>query len=273
MKLKKISYQNTKWRRMASNEMKQTLKQQQKVCDCYLSATIYALLNSKKGQDIFQKRVFIEKEKNEDPSYKIILSPNGKKETYRVSKKDYFGKFFNIYNNYTEEKINGKRTGNGLPVCDNNFHLAIDIAVAKMIKKHPEQKEFILRLFPSIKYTHNYLCELNRPSRAFEWLTGISPLKIGESAFGSLKDNKEEVRELLNELSETPEDEYSFVLLTGAKKPNKVSLSWHCLPLTGFSKEKSLILYDRHTEVEQKFTFDEIINNFKGIIGIRWNKI
>ena len=121
--------------------------------------------------------------------------------------------------------------------------------------------------------THNYLCELNRPSRAFEWLTGISPLSIGESIFGNLKENRADVENLLNELSETPKDEYSFVVLTGAKKPNKVSLSWHCMPVMQVSSDKTVYLCDRHTGVEQKFTFDEIINHFKGIIGIRWNKI
>ena len=182
---------NIKWRPLTDKEIEAALKERQKVCDCYSNAARYALFHSEKGSEILKKRIRIQQTDSNEPAYKFLLTVNGKDEIYRVNPKDYIKKYFKLFKRYNEEPAG---SGNFAESETRNFNLAADIAICKLIKKHPEQKGIFLRLF-KFPYAANQLCEFNRPSRAFEWFSGIVPEKITETKIHkSLKDKPKETK-------------------------------------------------------------------------------
>ena len=259
---------NINWRPLRLDEFQAGVDELQKTCNCFSNATRIALFNSDYGRKILEKRIQIQKEEMDDPAYKIVLTPNGKKEIYRITKKDYFGKFFDVYKHYTEEfycpyNFNDSES--------KNLNIAFDIAVSKMIHKHPEQKPWYMRIYD---WPNNKRYEYNKPSRAFEWLTGIKPIQIGENGYRTeLIKYKDKVLSLLEKLGNMSPKDYSFILMSGSKEtPN--SETWHCLPITKVDNiEKRVYFTDKRKNKNFSVSFNTIVNNFKAIVGINWKDL
>lgn len=261
----KSQNKNIKWRSLKAKEFICAIKEKQKTCNCFLNSTFTALYNSMRGKEILSKRIKIEQSSFADPAYKIILSPNGKNENYRVSNQDYFEQYFNIYRTYNEYP---KKSGHFLDSPSNNLNTAIDIAVSKMIKKHPEQKPWYMRLY---SFPNNMRHEFNKPSRAFEWFTGIKPIKIGEDGIKTeLIKYKDDVLNLLNYLGKLSPNDYSFVLMSGGKETPQTE-KWHCVPITKIDNTtQQVYFFDKRLKRELFVNFDTILNSFKAIVGINW---
>lgn len=254
---------NIKWRALTDAEINAAMKEPQKVANCYNVASRYALFSSDKGRELLRQRIRIQKNAKSDPAYKFTLSVNNKDEIYRVDDRDYFRKFFGLYKNYNADDY-----GNFSPSECGNLNLAADIAVSKMISKYPKQKELALRFF-KWPYIRNLKCEYNRPSRAFEWFTGIKPKNIGEDGlFKALKNQPENVRKFLQELGQSKD--YSLIVMSGNKGYQGIK-SWHCLPVTNIDSLAEIVsVINRRNGKQYKFSFDEIIKNFKALVGIKW---
>ena len=226
-----------------------------------------ALYNSKIGREILSKRIRIESCSRPDPTYKIVLSPNGKKEVYRIDDSDYFDKYLSIYNKYNPDlfkSIDLNKSG------ARNLNIALDIAVAKMIKKHPTQKPWYMRIY-DWPFNKNY--EYNKPSRAFEWLTGIKPVSIGENGLKTnLVEKADEVLALLNKLGNSSPEDYSFIIMTGGKK-SPFAEKWHCLPVLKVDNEKEVVdVIDKRKNTKFQIHFVSILKYFKSIVGINWKE-
>lgn len=252
---------NIRWRRLTDAELDMAMREEQRLCTCYSESTRYALLSTDKGRELLRKRIMIEKDGSLEPSYKIKLNVNGKDETYRTDRYDYFGKYMRLYEEYYEGPLsflneNNKRV---------NISLAMNIAISKMIAKHPTMKSVFSRIykFPLIRNTRS---EFNKPSKAFEWFTGKPPIAIGENSLNlNLKKDAPAVFSILNSFEK---GKSSFVVMSANKKINEID-KWHCLPVTNVNREaKTVDLLNKRGNIASTFSFDDIINNFKAIIGM-----
>ena len=258
---------NVQWQKVSEETLERAMQQKQRTCNCFHNATRIALYNSDKGREILQKRIKVEKTSLQEPSYKIILTPENQKEIYRVGDDDFFNKYFSIYRKYNEIPY---RSGNFKESESRNLNVAFDIAVAKMIQKHPAEKPWYLRIYD---WPRNNNYEYNKPSRAFKWLTGRKPIQIGEDGYKTnLKSHEKDVLELLNKLGELSPKDYSFVIMTGSKY-TPLAEKWHCLPILNIDKKAQTVqVVDKRTGEEFDVAFDSIINFFKAIVGINWKE-
>ena len=253
---------NIKWRKLTDKELDLSMNQYQVIANCYDEAVRFSLLNTKQGREMIKSRIKIERDAVIDPSYKTKLNIKGKEEVYRATKADYYGKGIcaDIYNNY--------RYADGY-IRPPRLSIGVSCAIQKMINKHPSMKPFSSKIY-MLGLIKNRACEFNKPSNAFRWFTGKEPIAIGEKGINiSLKKHKDEVKTLLQELSETSCDDYSFVAVSGYKKYKDIH-RWHCLPIIGINKEtQELKLLDKHDFSETDVPFDEFIKNFKAIVGVK----
>jgi len=256
---------NVKWRRLTDAEFDKSIKEPQIIANCYDEATRYALLASKKGREIFRNRIWIQKNST-TPAYKLKININGKEEFFRTNPQDYWGKYSNITTAYW----------NNDPFKYKRLSLGVNIAVNKMVEKHPFMKPLISRFY-MFGLCENNGCEYNIPSNAFKWYTGKQPKSIGEKGLNiNLKKYKDEVYNELNKLKNKSSKKYSYVAMTGPlrayvtnTRSNKVKVDgWHCLPILKVNKEKQIILKDLRTREVIKISYEDFIKKFKGLIGL-----
>ena len=190
---------NIKWRRLTNAELDRAMQQPQIVANCYDEATRYSLLSSTKGREMLKNRFWVERSDTTRPAYKFRLNIDGKDEVYRSTYKDYWGSYIGLTQEYWNQDWASYA----------RLSLGANIAIDKMISKHPKMKPLISRLF---FLSHG--CEYNKPSNAFRWFTGKEPIAIGETGLNlSLKPHKKEVAKLLDRLKLKEPDEYSFVAM------------------------------------------------------------
>lgn len=258
---------NIKWRSLSDTELNQAMKEPQIIANCFDEATRYALLASEKGRDLLKNRIKIQKGENILPAYKFKLNVNGKDEVYKSTKIDYFSSHSDLYNDYYDIS----RGGLNFETAKARLSLGVNIAVRKLVKKHPSMKPFLSRLymFPIIV---NRACEYNKPSNAFKWFTGKTPISYGEEVTSlSLKKHKDKVLDLLNDMGTKDPKDYSFVAVTGSRKVNDIS-SWHTLPIISVdSKTQMVEVMNKRTNDKTNIPFDDFVNKFKAIVGIKWN--
>ncbi len=258
---------NIKWRNLTDAELDRSMSDKQMIANCYDEATRYALLASEKGRTTLKKRFKIEKNAQFDPAYKLKLNVNGKEEIYKATKQDYFGREFSTYKEYSPNPI-GLSSFN---YEDSRLSLGVNIAINKLISKHPSLKPIISRLymFPIIR---NKNCEYNKPSNAFKWFTGKTPISYGEDIKSlTLKKYETDVLNLLKELGNKNPKEYSFVAVTGSLKVSKLD-KWHTMPIIGINPtNKTIQLLEKRTNTKYDITFKEFIEKFKAICGIKWD--
>ncbi len=262
-----FNQKNIKWRSLTDDEFERSLKDYQVIANCFEDATRYALIKSDKGRELLRKRFKIQKNASIDPAYKIQVNVDeNKKEIYKATPLDYYGGYFKLYREYSDSP-------EGLASFDysnSKLGLGVNIAISKFISKHPLMKPILTRLymFPAIV---NRNCEYNKPSNAFKWFTGINPISIGEDSFNlNLKKNKEEVLDILNKIGNSKSKDYSFVAVTGLKKIKEIS-PWHTVPINSVNlSDKTIEIINKRTNKITKISFDEFMNNFKAIVGIKW---
>ena len=191
---------------------------------------------------------------------------NGKNESYRAYANDYFNSYKSITMDYADNKA----------ILTHNrptLSQAINIAVCKMVEKHPKMKPFYLKLY-GLPLLENRNCEYNKPSNAFKWFTGKNPIAIGESGINlTLKKYKKEVFGLLNDLGNSSPKDYSFVVLNAFKKVGKSPHTWHTMAVTNVdSKKQTVSIIDKRSNTISDISFDDVVNRCKAIIGIKHEK-
>lgn len=257
---------NVKWRRITDMELIKSVYEKQKTCNCYSMATRYALIKSDKGRELLKNRIWVERGNLEEPAYKIKLSVNGKDEIYRVDQKDLWGKFFKLFSAYNE---NPRGSGNFEASECNNLNLALDVAISKMISKHPKEKPWYLRIYA---WPNNKKCEYNYPSKAFEWFTGMKAETVGENNLRNNmleNDDKEKALAILKKIRGKTSKDYSYIVMSGRTKLDLEK--WHCLPITDSSKH-FIGFKNRRSNNFMHLTDAEIVENLKAIVGIDWTK-
>ena len=219
----------------------------QHFCDCYLVSTISALSQSKKGTRILQNNIL-----RDADNFKInFKNINGNSEDYFVSQKEMDNLIL------VDQFVNPIK----IEVPHNPLIKAIEVAMNKMIKRHPLKKSFFNRL---VRCDESF--EYNRPSRFLEMFTGIKPIAINESGIRmTLKKKKSEVLEILTKIARDKDS--AFIFGTGARSIGKLN-SWHCYTINDVDPAKKIItVYDHRKTSEMQLSFEDAINKFKFITG------
>ena len=255
---------NIHWRRLTNQELDAVMNTKQTVSNCYCNSAVYSLLASEKGRDIIKQRVYIQKDAKGLPAYKFILSPKDKKEVFSVYCTDYHQNEY-IKSRYEFDKVDNYDS-------DKGFDLAMNIAVNKMLKKYPDEKPSVIKFISKLIFASD--CEYNLPSNAFRWFIGKIPdVIVGENGpFSRLNSKYKQIaKTVLSGLSEKQNENYSYIVLSGTGSlKNKVS-PWHCFPILSVNEnEETLKILDKRQLVTKDFSFDQLLKNFKAIVGINW---
>ena len=229
------------------SEMKSLQRVKQHFHDCYLVTSMNALSNTENGRKILQENILREGN-NFNIKFKNI---NGKSEDFFVSEKEL----------------------NDLTLCDRFFNpielkephnpilKAVEVAMNKLLKKYPDKKSFINRL-----YKTNEEFEYNNPSRFLEMFTGIKPININENSIRmSLKNKIDEAKEVLEKIGN--EKTNSFIAGTGHKFIKGIT-NWHCYTLENVNNaNKTAKIFDNRYQEEITLSFDDFIKKIKYITG------
>lgn len=138
---------------------------------------------------------------------------------------------------------------------------AVEVAMNKLLKKYPDKKSFINRL-----YKTNEEFEYNNPSRFLEMFTGIKPININENSIRmSLKNKIDEAKEVLEKIGN--EKTNSFIAGTGHKFIKGIT-NWHCYTLENVNNaNKTAKIFDNRYQEEFTLSFDDFIKKIKYITG------
>lgn len=229
------------------SEIKSLQRAKQHFHDCYLVTSMNALSNTENGRKILQENILREGN-NFNIKFKNI---NGKSEDFFVTEKEL----------------------NDLTLCDRFFNpielkephnpilKAVEVAMNKLLKKYPDKKSFINRL-----YKTNEEFEYNNPSRFLEMFTGIKPININENSIRmSLKNKIDEAKEVLEKIGN--EKTNSFIAGTGHKFIKGIT-NWHCYTLENVNNaNKTAKIFDNRYQEEFTLSFDDFIKKIKYITG------
>lgn len=229
------------------SEIKSLQRAKQHFHDCYLVTSMNALSNTENGRKILQENILREGN-NFNIKFKNI---NGKSEDFFVTEKEL----------------------NDLTLCDRFFNpielkephnpilKAVEVAMNKLLKKYPDKKSFINRL-----YKTNEEFEYNNPSRFLEMFTGIKPININENGIRmSLKNKIDETKEVLEKIGNNETN--SFIAGTGHKFIKGIT-NWHCYTLENVNNaNKTAKIFDNRYQEEITLSFNDFIKKIKYITG------
>lgn len=217
--------------------------------DCYLVSSIGALANSHNGQKILQKNIA-----HTDNGYRIkFQNVKGQAEDYFVTQKEI------------EELVYMDKYMNPIPLDERYPHnpiiKAIEVAMNKLLKKHPSKKSITCRLANC-----NEKFEFNKPSNFLNMFTGEKPIILNEgNIYRTLKSKKEETTKLLNEMSKTKDN--SFVAGTSILLDRRLN-DFHCYSIKSVNKDtQELELFDHRHQNIIKLTYEEAIKKLKFLVG------
>ncbi|MCM1266074.1 MAG: hypothetical protein NC200_07735, partial [Candidatus Gastranaerophilales bacterium] len=140
-----------------------------------------------------------------------------------------------------------------------------------MIKSNPSQKPLISRLG---RFGITRPCEFNKPSNAFKWFTGQTPISIGEDSLHlTMKNSRDKVLEILEKLGNLSPKDYSFIALSGiVPSRHNANKKFHCLTVTNVDNQKeTLDIVNKRTNLTINITFNDLIEKFKGFVGMIHN--
>jgi hypothetical protein len=244
------------YRNLEEKEVSTVRDAYQQFADCYLLSTLDALSKTNEGRKIISQNI----QRTEKTNWIETAFPNfisnferfkvtfqnvfGKKETYEIGEKE-LGKFFDVYK-YQPNKI----------------IFAMEIAMQKLVTQHPTKKSIFSRLRKLNKKNFEY----NIPSNFMKMFTGKKPISIAEKHFNiNLKGYKKEVLALLKKMSETPNNNYSFIAGTGVKKLERY---WHCFVVESVDYKNQIIyLKNKRSNIPKAVSFDEAFDKLKYFVG------
>lgn len=216
--------------------------------DCYLVSSINALTRCKNGRKILRQNIGAT-----DNGYRIRFNNVfGKQEDYFVAEEEC--KLLTLCDDFA----------NPIPIEQqhNPIIKAIEVAMNKLIRKHPTKKPLISRLAKC-----NEKFEYNKPSNFLEMFTGRKPIELNEKTLMrmTLKKDKERAIKLLDKMCS--EEEFSFVAGTGINYSSELT-NTHCYTITKVdSNNDNVDMKDSRLQKNIRQSYGQFINEIKYIVG------
>lgn len=232
-------------------EIEQLRKSRQIFCDCYLTSTINSLTRTKHGQEILKRNIH---HCTDNGTYKIHF-PNIKNhpEDIFVTEKEL--KNLILVDRYT----------NPIEVETESHPIqkAIEVAINKLIEKHPGFKSLVCNFFSSVEDF-----EFNFPSKFMSLFTGQKPLVINEKTLWMTLTSKEtQVRKLFEEIG--TQKDFHLVAGTGFKLKSEFE-DWHCYTIDSFNLDNDAIsLYNTRNGETINTDMKTFLKSFKYITGYK----
>lgn len=229
---------------ITSSELNSLRKPVQNFADCYLVSSIGALARSNDGQKILSENV-----KHRGDGFRVrFQNVDSDPRDYFISENDLF-----------DHPI----PYNPLGFEANDIVSAIEIAMGRLLKKHPDKKPFISKL-ASFPFDERF--EYNYPSNFMEMFTGKPPIKLNEQGLRmTLKKDKDQAVELLENIDKA--DDFSFVAGTGLFHTGKLTPT-HCYTVEGVNTENQYLqIFDCRKQESKELSFDEAIKSIKFLTG------
>lgn len=233
---------------ITATQLDTLIKPKQHFHDCYLVAGLSALAKNKNGRKILQENILT------DGSAYCIKFNNvkGRQEQYLVRQEECDNLIL------TDEFLEV------IPVTEphNPIIKAVEVAMNKLLKVHPDKKPYISRIPKCIE-----AFEYNRPSNFMEMFTGIRPITMNERSFkNNFKNQKDDMENLLNVISQS--DNSVFILGTGYLDFDKTLTSWHCYNIEKIdNSSKKVFVRDNKTGIDIRLTYNYIADKCKFICG------
>ncbi|MBO6088249.1 hypothetical protein J6P92_07910 [bacterium] len=216
----------------------------QNFSDCYLVSSINALTRTENGRKILSQNI-----QRCGENFCIRFNDvNGQAETYLVKQAE------------CDELILMDKYLNPVKLRVPNHPIikAIEVAMNKLLKLHPDKKPFLCKI-PDCQERF----EFNKASVFFKMFTGIRPITINESGLKmSLKNDEQIAGRIFNEMKDR---KGSFVMGTGYHFNPFEDLP-HCYAVR--STDNGLVeLYDSRRQASIARDFDGTIKSMKYICG------
>ncbi len=221
---------------------------QQVFHDCYLVASLGALSRNIKGRKILENNI-----SHNDKFFSIKFeNVYGRQESYTVTKQA-------INNMMLCKSPKGEK--NKLGETTPQIIKAVELAMNRLLQKHPFKKPFIYRLM-----AHQQDFEYNKPSRFLNMFTGKKPLTLNEGGIiMSLFEKQKKAMKLLNEIEK--DDGAIFVAGTGINFWGGLP-SWHCYTVKNVSiKKNKITLFDHKENREIKLSIQNALHQLKFFTG------
>ena len=215
--------------------------------DCYLVSSIGALSHSTNGRKILSENIA-----HTSDGLRIRFNNiNGKTEDYFVSRQEmdnliYMDRYYNPIE---------------IKVPHNPIIKGIEVAMNKLLKKHPLKKPWMCRL-PDC----NEKFEFNKPSNFLEMFTGKKPIIINENNLNlSLKSKKEEIKEFFKRIDKQFPNSFVAGSLFGF---HKGITNNHCYTIVNSDYKNQIINIFDHRFLEiTDLSYDEAVRKLKFIVG------
>lgn len=215
--------------------------------DCYLVSTIGALARSKDGQKILSQNIA-----HRGNGFRIrFQNVDNHRLEYLVTQED-IQRLIPLDKYYNEAIIKYPQ---------NPILKAIEVAMDKLLKEHPDKKPFVSKL---TRCQERF--EYNKPSNFMELFTGKKPIILNEGGLRmNLTHDKDKAIELLEKIDKA--DDFSFVAGTGLWEKDEFA-SVHCLTIEGVNTENRYMqVYESRYRESFEVPFDRAIRIFKFLTG------
>lgn len=142
---------------------------------------------------------------------------------------------------------------------------AIEYATDRMIKHHPHLKSIFSRLFSPFAKRFEY----NKANLFLEKFTGKKPLQLGDNGILPLSCRKKKALSLLKKISETPQDNHSFVTATLIDGCSNGIADNHYYVIAGvdMNSKKVKLGNPRIPHALTEVPFNSYMRNFRSIVG------
>lgn len=215
--------------------------------DCYLVSSIGALARSKDGSKILRQNIL----RHYDGFQVNFRNLNGVKESYSASAQEIANHI--SYDKYYNDVVHEFEQH---PIVK-----AVEIAMGKLLKKHPSKKTLVCRL---TRCQERF--EYNKPSNFMDMFTGKKPFVLNEDGFKmTLKKKKDEAVDLFERIDK--DNNFSIVAGTGLGSREGLT-SVHCYIVEGVnSGNKYIQIFDCRKQQSIILSFDKAIKGLKFLTG------
>ena len=218
---------------------------QKNLSDCYLVATLKALVKSTFGKKWLKESIKTSPEKN---AFEVRFNKYTENNIYHIENND------NYYKMSRRKKFNP--TG------------AVESATLQLVKDREDAKPLYLKIFG-----YKNPVEGNLASVFMETLTGKKPISIGDKSVLPLTVNKKKAVKLLDEIADTPDGKHSFV--SGSKLLNcsdeVSSMHYYVIDKVNKAKKEIHLINPRYKDLT--ISYEEFLKNFRSIVGYFDSKI